>query len=672
MLGSRAGRIGRVVLVTGMGGVGKTALAVHCAHAVLAGYPDGQLYTDLRGADGAPATPRSVLSAFLRALGRPDSSLPVSVEEQSALYQELLAQRRLLLVLDNAADADQIRPLLPRSPHCAVLITSRDPLADLPVALRLPLGALTDEEALALFARLVGERRTRAEASAARAVLAACGNLPLAIRVIGSRLAARPSWSLAEVAERLGDDHERLSELEVEAVTVESVFRVGYDQLDARARRAFRLLALPARSGLDVKAAARALDAPEAETEETLESLVTAGLLETPAVGRYRYHDLVLLFARRLAADTDPAMDRHTALGRLLDHHLVSAAGTYHFLSPGATIPRTASPVLRNGPLFADVRAAIEWNATHFDDALALLVRSASTHTDRAATLLLMLGAAVRAAHLWHDLIPAASAVAEAATAKRDGRSEGRARYMLAAGLAQVGRLDDAERNVSRALALTDGADEEVHAMALNLRGVVVGWDDPVAGIEHLRRAAALAHAYGNATLEAAALGNIVQTRLLLPGMDDETVDASLRQLALYRASADRHGEALGLYRHGQVLLRQGRPEDALAAHHRTLALVEPGERDFLRGGTQMRLSEVYLSTGRPEQALFHAQRALEVSREVRHEHLEALSLAVLGDANDALGGHDRARSLWREAVGRLRRLGFTHDAERVAQRLII
>lgn len=636
----------------------------------MSAYPDGQLHTDLRGADGTPATPRSVLPAFLRALGRPDSSLPDKTEEQSALYQELLARRRLLIVLDNAADVDQVRPLLPRSPHCAVLVTSRDPLADLPVALRLPLGALTDEEALTLFGRLVGEQRVRAEEPAARTVLAACGNLPLALRVIGSRLAARPTWSLAEVAERLGDDHARLSELEVEAVTVESVFHVGYVQLDARARRAFRLLALPARSGLDVKAAARVLDAPEAEAEDALESLVTAGLLETPAVGRYRYHDLVLLFAQRLAVDTDPPADRHTALGRLLDHHLVSAAGTYHFLSPGATIPGTSFPVLRDGPLFADIRAALEWNSTHFDDALALIVRSAGTHTDRAATLLLMLGAVTRAAHLWHELIPAAAEVAEAATAKRDRRSEGRARYMLAAGLAQVGRLDDAERDVSRALSLTKGVDDEVHAMALNLLGVVVGWADPVAGIAHHRRAAELAQGYGNATLEATALGNIVQTRLLMPGMDDGTVDASLRQLALYRASADRHGEAFGLYRHGQVLLRQGLPEDSLAAHHRTLALVGPGERDFLRGGTHMRLSEVYLSTGRPEQALFHAEQALAVNREVRHAHLQALSLAALGDALAVLGGQRRARSLWREAVEDLRRLGFTHDAERVARRL--
>ncbi|MFF4656348.1 BTAD domain-containing putative transcriptional regulator [Streptomyces sp. NPDC001381] len=200
-----------IVLVTGMGGVGKTALVMHSVQSVLAAYPDGQLHTDLRGAGGTPADPGSVLSAFLRALGLADSVIPDELDERAALYRTVLAQRRVLIVLDDAADMEQILPLLPGSPTCAVVVTSRNSLAPLPVSLRVTLRALPDDEALDLFTRLVGSARVAAEPQIARQVLASCGGLPLAIRVIGSRLAARPEWSLARLAERLADERHRLS-----------------------------------------------------------------------------------------------------------------------------------------------------------------------------------------------------------------------------------------------------------------------------------------------------------------------------------------------------------------------------------------------------------------------------------------------------------------------------
>ncbi|MFF5187366.1 hypothetical protein ACFY30_26980 [Streptomyces sp. NPDC000345] len=282
-----------------------------------------------------------------------------------------------------------------------------------------------------------------------------------------------------------------------------------------------------------------------------------------------------------------------------------------------------------------------------------------------------MLGAATINAHRWRELIPVATTVCEAAVAGSDHRSEGRARYMLAGALTQVGRLEDARGHVLRALELTESVgDDDVHAMALNLHGVIVGWHDPVAGIGHHLQAAELAHQRGNSSLEAVALGNMVQTRLLMTGIDEDTVAASLRQLELYRGNADRYGEATGHYRHGQVLLRQGLAQDAIASHHRTLALLEQGEQDFLRGGTHMRLSEAYLRTGEAAAALGHAERALALSRAVHHDHLAALSLTALGDALAALDRHEQARLHWQRAVDELRRLEFTNDAQRVARRL--
>lgn len=660
-----------VVLVTGMGGVGKTALVMHGLQAVLASYPDGQLHADLRGAGGAPADPGAVLSAFLRALGRTDSVIPDDLDERAALYRTLLAQRRVLVVLDDAAGMEQVLPLLPASPSCAVVITSRNGLAPLPVSLRLSLGALPDDEALALFTRLVGDARVRAEPQAVRQVLASCAGLPLAVRVIGARLAARPEWNMAELAERLADEQHRLSELSVESVAVEASFAVGYTQLDDCARRTFRLLSLPAHSGFDVLAAAQVTAAPREAVAQALERLVSAGLLESPAVDRYRYHDLVLLFAQRLAARTDSAAERYAALGRLLDHHLVVAAGAHHFLMPGHTVSRTALPVLRDMPLFMDDHAVLAWTSSQLGDILRLITQTAASHMDRAATVLLMLNAAVMNAHRWRELVPVAARVCAAATAAGDLRSEGRARYMLAGAFTQAGRSEDARGHVLRALDLTRRAgDVDVHAMALTLHGTLVGRHDPNAGLGHHLRAAELAHQRGNSSLEAVALGNMVQTRLLMAGIDEDTVAASRRQLELYRRNADRCGEAAGHYRHGQVLLRQGLAQEAIASHHRTLSLLREGERDFLRGGTHMRLSEAYLHAGQAEAALEHAERALALSREVHHEHLAALALSALGDALAALNRHEEARLYWQRAVEALRRLGCTNDAQRVARRL--
>ncbi|WP_405800218.1 BTAD domain-containing putative transcriptional regulator [Streptomyces sp. NBC_01506] len=201
-----------IVLVTGMGGTGKTALVMHSVRPLLAAYPDGQLYADLQAADGTPAAPAAVLSAFLRALGEPDDSIPRDLTERAALFRTVLAQRRVLLVLDNAAGLEQITPLLPGSPTCATVVTSRDSLAALPVSLRVVLDVLPPREALHLFTRLVGSPRVSAEPESARRVVAACGGLPLELRIIGARLTSRPRWKIADLSRRLTDEDLCLTE----------------------------------------------------------------------------------------------------------------------------------------------------------------------------------------------------------------------------------------------------------------------------------------------------------------------------------------------------------------------------------------------------------------------------------------------------------------------------
>ncbi|MGW6894537.1 AfsR/SARP family transcriptional regulator [Streptomyces chartreusis] len=659
-----------IVLVTGMGGAGKTSLVMHSVQSVLAAYPDGQLYVDLRGADGTPADPGTVLASFLRALGERDPYIPPELDERAALYRSRLAQRRVLIVLDNAADMDQVTPLLPGAPTCAVVITSRNGLATLPVSLRIVLGALPLHEAVGLFTRLIGAARVEAEQHTAHRILTACGGLPLAVRIIGSRLAARPEWSLADLAERLADEQHRLSELTVDTVTVESSFALGYGQLDDLTRQTLRLLALPAHGVYDLTTASAVLDIPAKAAKALLERLVGVGLLESPALERYRCHDLVRLFARRLAAETDPEQVRHAALGRLLDLHLVAAAESYRVIRPGHTVAPTALPVVPGGTRFAGVDQALAWSASSLDDILMLLTQTAATHTDRAATLLLMLDAVLMNAHLWHQIIPVATLVADAAAHAGDARSESRARYILSGALAEVGRLSEAESQVVRALQSSCEGDEDVRAMALNVQAVVVGHRDPIPAVRLFREAAALAGRRGNRSLEAMVLGNAVQTRLCSEGIDGRTVAESARQVELFRQLGDRQGEALADYRHGQVRARQGRLDDAIAVYQHALELLVEGEQDFLRAGTLIRLSEAYTQANRLHLAVRCAEEGLRVTRAVRHEQLEALSLRALGDALAAMGRAEEAVAHWQKALAILRHLGFQSDAVTVEKRL--
>ncbi|MET7719191.1 NB-ARC domain-containing protein, partial [Streptomyces sp. NPDC005407] len=228
------GAVMAVCAVRGLGGVGKTTLAVHAAHAARAHYPDGQLYVDLLGAGPRPADPADVLGTFLRALGTPPTALPERLEERAALYRSTLAERRVLVVLDNACNTAQIRPLLPGAPGCAVLITSRTYLADLEGAHLLDLDVMSPDEALTLFTRIIGEERAHSEPEACREVVAACGLLPLALRIAAARLAARPTWTVAALAARLADERRRLHELRAGQLAVDASFALGYGRAGRR------------------------------------------------------------------------------------------------------------------------------------------------------------------------------------------------------------------------------------------------------------------------------------------------------------------------------------------------------------------------------------------------------------------------------------------------------
>jgi DNA-binding SARP family transcriptional activator len=311
----------RIVMVAGPGGAGKSALAVRAAHRLQPEYPDGQLYVDLQGGGSRPLEPGEVLSRFLRAFGIIGVAVPGDLDERAALFRSAVASRRVLILLDNAAGAGQVRQLLPGSPLCGVIVTARSRISDLPGGRIIQLGMLEDDEANRLLAHLVGESRVRSEPAQAQALVVLCGGLPLALRIAGARLAARPHWQLADLLARLEDRHRRLSELTYGDLSVRASLALSYQGLPAQAAMLLRRISLLGAPDVPVWAAAALLDTSLAQAADLLESLVEAQLLEAvtstiTGEHRFRCHELTWVFSRECSLADDRPDERDDALRR--------------------------------------------------------------------------------------------------------------------------------------------------------------------------------------------------------------------------------------------------------------------------------------------------------------------------------------------------------------------
>lgn len=381
-----------VVAVTGMGGVGKTSLALEAAHAVTEHYPDGQLYLNLQGfGTGAPVSALQALQHLITSLGGDSDRVGTDITAAVGLYRSLIANRRILVVIDNVADSDVIRQLLPTTPGAAVLITSRLVLV-LPGAVQVELGELSTEDAVGLLRAVAGDR-IDAEAEESRTLATRCGHLPLALRLAAARLLARPNWPVAHLAERLTNEEKLLDELEAGHLGVRATLKFSIAQLaedgGGEAVRLFALLGLLDGPDIGVEVAARLADRPEPRIDALLEHLVDLHLLSTSSPGRYELHDLVRLFARELAVSAFSTDERAQAVGRVINLYQSAAWQGLRLFDPDSSRLRwlDTEPV-RFTIEFGDSNQAFSWIETELPNIIALYDGPARAHSPEALTSL--------------------------------------------------------------------------------------------------------------------------------------------------------------------------------------------------------------------------------------------------------------------------------------------
>ena len=666
-----------VSAVAGTAGVGKTALAVHWAHRVADRFPDGQLYMDLRGYDPSePVRPDQALAAFLRILGVAGPDIPPEVAERAARLRSLLAGRRMLVVLDNAGDAEQVRPLLPGTPSCLVLITSRDSLAGLVArdgARRIDLDVLSPAEAFTLLRTLVGDR-VDAEPAAAAALAEHCGRLPLALWLVAEMAIGRPDVALAALADDLRGEQHRLDALDASGdrrTAVRAVFSWSYRHLSAAAARAFALLGRHPGRTFDGYAVAALVDTDVADARRLLDELVRAHLLVEQS-GRYGMHDLLRAYAaERAESDVD---DAGAAVTRLCDYYLSTAAAavdgpdeTLEWLEAELYNLVAAAAVDGCGVRLSQVLWRYLDSHAHYAQALAIHTAGAAAGDPACLTNLGIV--------CWRlgKHAEAITHLRRALDLLRDSDDhDGRARVLgnLANVYDHLGRYSEALDSNQLALDVYRRiGDRQREGVALGSIGVLYArLGRHVEAAEHQRQAAAIGREVGDRRIETYAVANLgdVYERL---GRYDDALDHLEQALKNSREIGDRRAEGELLTALGAIHRRQDRVADALDNLEQALALGrEIGDRR-LEVETLNTLGETLRTVAETEQAVTHHQAALTLARQTGHQYEHARALDGIAHVLDDTGKRARARELWREALAIFESLDVP-EAARVRARL--
>ncbi|MEV7127380.1 helix-turn-helix domain-containing protein [Streptomyces sp. NPDC093260] len=620
-----------VVAVSGAPGTGKTTLALHAGRRLADRFPHGQLVLDLRGTDENPPAPAELLLVVLKSFGVPDRDLTkAGPEGHPALYRQLLAERRSLLVLDNARDEAQVRPLLPGAGAGMVVVTSRRMLTGLESVHRMPLGELSTEEATTFLASLVGAERATADPAALADVARRCGHLPLALRVAGNWLATRTGWTVRRLADRLALEERRLDVLSAGDVRVVAAFDLSYRQLTSAAARMFRRLSLVPGPDVSAACAARLTGQDLFDAEDTLEELVEAGLLGTDR-DRYRLHDLLCLYARGLLTAEEGAEGAERARARMYRWLLETAVVAGRWYEPDHGAP----PAAWQGTVdLSSADRARQWLQAEGGNWLAALRAAAAagehaTVVEVAESLHWFSDQWIFWGH-WHEIFGTA---ARSARALGDPLPEAtQLNYDAWALLLCEGRPRDSLARSAQALAAAKRAgDLEQQAWAHHY----TAWahrllDEPAPGVRHNERAA-----------------------------------------RLFEAAGDLHGLLQCMHTRALLLAGQDRNEEAIAAYRSTLtwldgtgAAIEPHVAGLTRLGVHGGIGTCHSRLRQWDEAVFHLRTALELCRAGGNTALESRHLVHLADALLAAGHTDEAR----EALARCVRLGPDADPQCVAE----
>jgi len=672
--------------ISGKGGVGKTALAVHLAHQLRDEFPDGQLYVNLRGTEPQALDPAAVLARFLRALGVDNAAIPDDLEERTAMYRSQLADRRMLVLLDNAASEAQVRPLFPGTAGSAVLITSRVRLAGLSGNWQVDLDVLGVDQAIELLARVVGADRVDVEPDAAVQIVRHCGQLPLAVRIAAARLAARPHWPLARLATRLADEHRRLDELRLGDLEVRASLTLSYLGLEPDEQRALRRLALLDAPDFAVWVVAVLLDIGLDQANDTMERLVDAQLLEIvgdDATGHHRYcfHDLIRLCARERAQAEESQAERAAAIERLVGAFLGLAerasrrlVGAVDWLEHGDALRWTIDPALVDRLLTAPAR----WFEAERLCLIAAVEQAAAWGLPEASwSLANSVGDFLELGEYRDECVHVHEVALGVATRSGHRLGEGVMQHNLAALYSIQGRYDESLRYLEHAqAAFREVGYRHGETRVCHTRGGILRFLGRSAeALDNFARALPTFRELDDRRGEAYTLTHI-GALYLSEGRSTEAAECFKQSLAHYRDTGHRTGEAHALRYIGKLHVAQGQLDEAVRCLTQCLHLChEMG--DSVGGGYGLQaLGEAYIKQGKRTEARIQLEQSLERFRETHHRYGEALCLGSLAELLDgesrfdeAIIRLDQALDIWRQLglplqqAGTLRSLAQMHAA---------
>jgi tetratricopeptide (TPR) repeat protein/transcriptional regulator with XRE-family HTH domain len=608
--------------IDGTAGIGKTALAVYWAHQVAERFPDGQLYINLRGFDpgGPPLPPAEAIRTFLHALGVPQERIPAGLEAQAAQYRSMLAGKKVLVLLDNARDAAQVRPLLPGSPGSLVLVTSRTQMLSLVAAEGahpLPLDLFTVAEARELLARRLGPDRVSREQQAADELIGLCARLPLALNIVAARAADQPSQPLADLAAQLHGTHRRLDLLDAgDPVTdVRAVFSWSYQGMATSAARMFRLLGgVHPGPDISVAAAASLAGGPARQARLALSELTAARLVIEHPAGRFFFHDLLREYAAEQAHAVDGDAERHGALRRVLDHYLHTACHAAQLLVPSRMPIALAAPQAGTAPeALADDVEALAWLDAEYPVLLAVLTAAVGAGLDEHAWQLpwALSDFLPRRGRL-QDYVATHDTALAAAQRLLDRGAQAYARREIGYAYGLLGSYPDAHSHLEHALDLyRQLGDRNNEAITILQMAHLWGWQDRNSEArEHALRALEIAQAEGQASTQANALNTIGWYDALL-GDFQHAIGYCQRALELLRGTDDKLGQAATLDSIGYI----------------------------------------YLQLGSHRQALDYYQQALGLFTDIGDHYKQAEALIGLGNTHQASGDDAAARRCWQRAL---------------------